>query len=105
MPSPCPRDRFLVRSTFEEYAAEVRSGELKWSPVHRSEAFWRDHAMRLNDNDHEMLRTLIATLEKNASPTAQAVALHDLGEYCRAYPRGRSYVSGLGRPWHLVCSR
>ena len=27
-------------SSFDEYAAEVRSGRLEWSPVHRSDKFW-----------------------------------------------------------------
>ena len=30
----------LVCSSFDEYAAEVRSGRLEWSPVHRSNKFW-----------------------------------------------------------------
>lgn len=83
-------------SSFEEYAAEVRSGELKWSAVHTSEAFWRDNVMKLNENDHEMLRLLIATCEKSSNPTQVAVAVHDLGEYCRAYTRGRSNIEELG---------
>ena len=31
---------FVVCSSFDEYAAEVRSGRLEWSPVHRSDKFW-----------------------------------------------------------------
>ena len=31
---------FIHASTFDEYAAEVRSGRLEWSPVHKSEKFW-----------------------------------------------------------------
>ena len=31
---------FFRPSTFDEYAAEVRSGRLEWSPVHKSEKFW-----------------------------------------------------------------
>ena len=30
----------VFNSTFDEYAAEVRSGRLEWSPVHKSEKFW-----------------------------------------------------------------
>ena len=31
---------FCRCSSFDEYAAEVRSGRLEWSPVHRSDKFW-----------------------------------------------------------------
>lgn len=27
-------------SSFDEYSAEVKSGRLEWSPVHRSDKFW-----------------------------------------------------------------
>ena len=27
-------------STFDEYVAEVKSGRLEWSPVHKSDKFW-----------------------------------------------------------------
>ena len=30
----------LFSSSFDEYATEVRSGRLEWSPVHRSDKFW-----------------------------------------------------------------
>lgn len=33
-------ERVQDLSTFDEYAAEVRSGRLEWSPVHKSEKFW-----------------------------------------------------------------
>lgn len=45
---------FHAHSSFDEFAAEVRSGELKWSAVHKSDSFWRDHVMKLNENDHEV---------------------------------------------------
>ena len=31
---------YVVLSSFDEYTAEVRSGRLEWSPVHRSDKFW-----------------------------------------------------------------
>ena len=30
----------VLPSSWDEYAAEVRSGRLEWSPVHRSDKFW-----------------------------------------------------------------
>lgn len=31
---------FSFFSTWDEYAAEVKSGRLEWSPVHKQEKFW-----------------------------------------------------------------
>ena len=31
---------YLLYSSFDEYTAEVKSGRLEWSPVHKSEKFW-----------------------------------------------------------------
>ena len=46
----------LICSTFDEYASEVRSGKLEWSPPHLSEQFWKQNAGRLNEKDFELLR-------------------------------------------------
>lgn len=43
-------------SSFDEYTSEVKSGNLTWSPPHKSVLFWRDNATRLCDNDCEVLR-------------------------------------------------
>eukprot|EP01134_Creolimax_fragrantissima_P000994 CFRG0994T1 len=89
-------------NSFDEYAAEVRSGDLKWSAMHKSTTFWRDHVMRLNDNEHEMLRTLITLLDASADPLVLAVACHDLGEYTRHYNLGRVNVEELGGKSALI---
>ncbi|XP_064406974.1 V-type proton ATPase subunit H-like isoform X2 [Halichondria panicea] len=83
-------------SSFDEYSAEVKSGRLEWSPCHRSDKFWRENVMRLNENRHEILRMLVAILEESQNSTAIAVASHDLGEYVRYYPRGKKNVDELG---------
>merc|ERR1719189_987530 len=41
-------------SSYDEYVTEVRSGRLEWSPVHRSEKFWRENAHKLNDANYEL---------------------------------------------------
>ena len=45
--------------------------------------------MKLNENDHEILRMLVTILQGSQNPVAIAVAVHDLGEYVRYYPRGK----------------
>ena len=49
--------RVLIgRSSFDEYSSEVRSGRLEWSPVHKSEKFWRENAARLCEKNFELLK-------------------------------------------------
>ena len=76
-------------SSYDEYVTEVRSGRLEWSPVHRSEKFWRENAHKLNDANYELLRILIGLLETSDSELILSVACFDLGEYVRHYPRGK----------------
>merc|ERR1719481_2416562 len=69
-------------SSYDEYVTEVKSGRLEWSPVHRSEKFWRENACKLNDKNYELLKILLALLETR-EPLVLCVACFDLGEYVR----------------------
>ncbi|XP_050295688.1 V-type proton ATPase subunit H isoform X4 [Anthonomus grandis grandis] len=82
-------------SSFDEYATEVKSGRLEWSPVHKSK-FWRENAQRLNEKNYELLRILIHLLETSKDPLVLAVASFDIGEYVRHYPRGKNVIEQLG---------
>ena len=76
-------------SSYDEYVTEIRSGRLEWSPVHRSEKFWRENAHKLNDANYELLKILIHHLETSHDPLVLSVACFDLGEYVRHYQRGK----------------
>ncbi|XP_017767850.1 PREDICTED: V-type proton ATPase subunit H isoform X3 [Nicrophorus vespilloides] len=82
-------------SSFDEYATEVKSGRLEWSPVHKSK-FWRENAQRLNEKNFELLRILIHLLETSKDPLVLSVASFDIGEYVRHYPRGKHVIEQLG---------
>jgi V-type H+-transporting ATPase subunit H len=43
-------------SSFDMYKKEIMSGQLTWSPVHKSEKFWRESATRFEENDYQLLR-------------------------------------------------
>lgn len=62
---------------------------LEWSPVHRSEKFWRENAHKLNDANYELLKILINLLETSSDALILSVACFDLGEYVRHYQRGK----------------
>ncbi|MFH4975604.1 hypothetical protein AB6A40_002313 [Gnathostoma spinigerum] len=79
-------------SSFDEYVTEVRSGRLQWSPVHKSEKFWRENAQRFNEKDFELVRILIKILETQSDSLILCVAAHDIGEYVRHYPRGKNKI-------------
>jgi len=83
-------------SSFDEYITEVKSGRLEWSPVHRSEKFWRENAHHLNDKNYELLKILISLLETSQDPLVLSVACFDLGEYVRHYQRGKHVLEQLG---------
>eukprot|EP00051_Salpingoeca_urceolata_P016452 m.218379 g.218379 ORF g.218379 m.218379 type:complete len:479 (-) comp18681_c0_seq1:242-1678(-) len=88
-------DCFEHMSTFDEYRNEVMAGTLNWSPVHRSERFWRDCVLRFNENNHELLRRLAHILHHSEDSAVLAVAAHDVGQYVRFYPRGKSNIEKL----------
>lgn len=82
-------------SSYDEYVTEVHSGRLEWSPVHRSEKFWRENACRLNEKNYELLKILINLLETTKDPLILSVACFDLGEYVRHYQRGKHVLEQL----------
>merc|ERR1719226_300525 len=82
-------------SSYDEYVTEVRSGRLEWSPVHRSEKFWRENAPKLNEKNYELLKILINLLETSKDHLVLSVACFDLGEYVRHYQRGKHVLEQL----------
>lgn len=83
-------------SSFDEYVSEVKSGNLEWSPVHKTDRFWRENAMRLNEHNYELLKILVRLLETSRDALVLSVAAHDIGEYVRYYPRGKNIIEQLG---------
>ncbi|TEB36033.1 ATPase, V1 complex, subunit H [Coprinellus micaceus] len=88
--------RFESLTTYDEYTSELESGHLSWTPVHESDEFWKENAIRLNEKDHEQLKKLVTLLKESEDPTVLAVAAHDVGQYIRHYERGRKIVADLG---------
>ncbi|RUS20645.1 hypothetical protein BC938DRAFT_475525 [Jimgerdemannia flammicorona] len=74
------QDNFQSLTTYEEYASEVQTGKLEWSPPHLSETFWKQNAVRLNEHDAELLRILARLLSTSQDRVVLAVAAHDVGQ-------------------------
>lgn len=73
---------------------EVRSGVLEWGGVH-TEKVLRENVAKLEANEFELVRALIACLGSN-NPTVAAVACHDLGLFGKIYPFGPKMLETLG---------
>jgi len=93
---------FESLTTYDEYTSELASGHLSWTPVHESEEFWRENAMKLNDKDYEQLKLLIGLLGTSEEPLVLAVAVHDLGQYVKHYERGKKVITDLGAKTRIM---
>lgn len=90
---------FIMTSSFDEYASEIKSGKLNWSPPHKSALFWQDNAAKLEDNDLELLKILTKVLAQSHDPAVLSIAAYDLGEYVKNRPLGRRYLCLLMLSW------
>lgn len=88
-----------TQTTFDEYAAEVQSGHLRWSPPHRNPVFWRENAQRILDEDRGALpKKLAEILSKSWDNDKQvlAVACNDIGNLVKQVPERRTQLEKLG---------
>jgi len=85
----------VIMSSFDAYKKEVLSGNLEWSPVHKSEKFWKENVTRFEENQYQVLKALITILQTASDPSNIAVACYDVGEFARFHPRGRALLQSL----------
>ena len=88
-----------AQTTFDEYAAEVRAGHLRWSPPHRSATFWAENARRVVDEErHELPRKLADIMGKAWEGDKQvlAIACNDVGWLVKCVPEKRELMEKLG---------
>lgn len=87
------------QTTFDEYASEVLNGHLRWSPPHRSDAFWRENARKIIDhNQGELPKSLAEILGKAWEENKQvlAIACNDVGWLAKEAPEKRGQLEKLG---------
>ncbi|KAG2228215.1 hypothetical protein INT45_011007 [Circinella minor] len=91
------QNNFQSLTTFEVYASELETGKLEWSPPHQSENFWKKNAIRLNENNHRLLKMLARLLSSSNQFEILAIACHDLGQYAKySGSDGKKYLHELG---------
>jgi len=82
-------------STWESYRHSVLGKTLDWSPVHKSENFWKENPFHFEDNHNEVLLALKSILLDSNDNKSIAVACYDVGEFVLAHPKGKSLVTKL----------
>jgi len=78
-------------SSFELYVAELQAGALRRSPVH-NEKFWRTNALKFEDNNFVLVKSLIAQLDSDKEDALE-MACYDLGEFARFHPDGKRVIA------------
>ncbi|RDW89010.1 ARM repeat-containing protein [Coleophoma cylindrospora] len=88
-----------TQTTFDEYAAEVNSGHLRWSPPHRNTTFWAENARKILEYENgELPRKLAEIMSKPWENDKQvlAIACNDVGCLVKEVPEKRYQLEKLG---------
>ncbi|KAK6353846.1 H(+)-transporting V1 sector ATPase subunit H [Orbilia blumenaviensis] len=86
----------LTQTNFDEYATEIRSGHLSWTPPHRNQDFWKKNARRImEENNGELVQCLARVLKESEEKLVLAVAAHDVGVLVREVPEKRRVWDGV----------
>lgn len=88
-----------TQTTFDEYAAEVNSGHLRWSPPHKSPTFWAENARRILEHEKgELPKKLAEIMAKPWDNDKQvlAIACNDVGSLVKEVPEKRQQLEKLG---------
>jgi len=88
-----------TQTTFDEYAAEVQSGHLRWSPPHRDASFWRENAQKIIEEDKGALcKRLVEILSKDWQSDKQVLAIgcNDVASLVKECPAKRQQLEKLG---------
>lgn len=93
-----------TKSNFDDYAKEVLAGELEWTPMHRSTAFWDKNVHKFLEKDMVVLRALLECIKPGSGVEnkAVAIALNDVGEFVRAHPSGKALVTKHGAKPYIM---
>ena len=87
------------QTTFDEYADEVNSGRLRWSPPHRNQTFWKENARKIIESNKSELPKKLAEImgkEWETDKKVLAVACNDVGNLVKEAPEQRTQLEKLG---------
>ncbi|CAO3627296.1 unnamed protein product [Mucor hiemalis] len=97
------QEDFQSLTTFEQYASEVETGKLEWSPPHKSEVFWKENAHKLEEHNYQLLRTLARLLSTSSSPLVLSIGASDIGYYVKyASKTGKNVLQEIGAKQRIM---
>ncbi|KAG1049647.1 hypothetical protein G6F43_008036 [Rhizopus delemar] len=82
------QEDFQSLTTFEQYASEIETGKLEWSPPHKSDVFWKENAHKLEEHNYQLLRSLARLLSTSNSTLVLSVGASDVGYYIKFASKG-----------------
>ncbi|TGJ88222.1 hypothetical protein E0Z10_g541 [Xylaria hypoxylon] len=88
-----------TKTTFDEYAAEVQSGHLRWSPPHRHQVFWTENSRKILEHENGEIPRKIAEIMKKPwenDKAVLAIACNDIGCLVKEVPEKRHQLEKLG---------
>lgn len=87
------------QTTFSEYASEVNSGHLRWSPPHKNANFWRENARKIIEEDRgDLCKKLAEILGKDWANDKQVLAIgcNDVAFLVKECPEKRQQLEKMG---------
>jgi V-type H+-transporting ATPase subunit H len=88
-----------TQTTFDEYAAEVNSGHLRWSPPHKNATFWRENARKILESEKGALPKKLAEIMGKPwdnDKKVLAIGCNDVGRLVKEVPDQRQQLERLG---------
>ncbi|KAF1796618.1 armadillo-type protein [Mucor lusitanicus] len=97
------QEDFQSLTTFEQYASEVETGKLEWSPPHKSDLFWKENASKLEQHNYQLLRALARLLSTSTSPLVLSIAASDIGYYVKYSSKtGKTILQDIGAKQRIM---
>lgn len=93
------------QTTFDEYAQEVQSGHLRWSPPHRHATFWHENARKIIEDDKGgLIKKLAEILAKSWEGDKQVLAIgcNDVACLIKEVPEKKQALEKMGIKGRLV---
>lgn len=88
-----------TKTTFDEYAAEVQSGHLRWSPPHRNTVFWAENARKILEFENGKIPKKLAEIMQQPwenDKQVLAIACNDVGCLVKEVPENRYQLEKVG---------
>lgn len=88
-----------TQTNFDEYAAEVNAGHLRWSPPHRNPTFWAENARKILEHDKGQIPKKLAEImgkSWDSDKQVLAIACNDVAWLVKEVPEKRQQLEKLG---------